>query len=160
LFYLKDGDSRPAAWGVLAAAALGFAVLDKGPVGLALPALVLLADGLIGRNLLRRAGALSAARLAGLFAALAYYAVLARANGWRPRHSLPLPPQHGPLRTRFRSPAALVFLPGPLSPGFPAGEPAPSRGGRRRAPRRAAAPARVPASLDRSGGSSPLLLAL
>jgi len=81
LFRLKDGGPAPAAWMALGAAALAFGVLDKGPIALALPALILAADGLVQRTFFKRLGALVATGAISLVPIFLYYALLARRNG-------------------------------------------------------------------------------
>jgi 4-amino-4-deoxy-L-arabinose transferase-like glycosyltransferase len=82
LFRLKDGEVPLGGWAILAGAALALGILDKGPIGLALPALVLVADALVERTLFRRLGPLILAGALGLLPPLLYYALLARRSGW------------------------------------------------------------------------------
>jgi 4-amino-4-deoxy-L-arabinose transferase-like glycosyltransferase len=82
LFRLKDGDTPVGAWLALASGALTFGILDKGPIGLALPAMVLAAEGLVERTFFRRFGTLVAAGALGLVGPLLYYALLTQRNGF------------------------------------------------------------------------------
>jgi 4-amino-4-deoxy-L-arabinose transferase-like glycosyltransferase len=82
LFRLKDGEAPLAGWAALAGAALALGILDKGPIGLALPTLVLLAEGMVERTLFRRLGPLILTGVLGLLPPLLYYALLARRSGW------------------------------------------------------------------------------
>jgi 4-amino-4-deoxy-L-arabinose transferase-like glycosyltransferase len=82
LFRLKDGDAPAAAWVALAACALTFGILAKGPIGLALPAMVLAAEGLVERSFFRRFGALAGAGALALVGPLVYYALLTQRNGF------------------------------------------------------------------------------
>ena len=78
----EDGERRRAWLG--AAACSGLAVLVKGPIGLILPGLILLAYGLVTRRLgraLRGPGLLSAGALFGVLV-LPWYVLALRANGW------------------------------------------------------------------------------
>ena len=81
LFRLAEGDEPRAAWIALAALALGFGVLAKGPVALALPALVLAVETVLDRSVFRAWGALILAGLLALLPAAAYYAALAHRHG-------------------------------------------------------------------------------
>ncbi|HEV8374912.1 MAG TPA: glycosyltransferase family 39 protein [Candidatus Polarisedimenticolia bacterium] len=82
LFRLKDGDAPRGVWLALAAAALALGILDKGPVALALPALVLCVEGALERSLFRRMGTLVFAGLLGMLPPVFYYVLLARRSGW------------------------------------------------------------------------------
>lgn len=82
LFRLKDGDTPDAAWLPLASCALTFGILAKGPIGLALPAMVLVAEGLVERTFFRRFGTLVAAGVLALIGPVLYYALLTQRNGF------------------------------------------------------------------------------
>ncbi|HEV8336242.1 MAG TPA: glycosyltransferase family 39 protein [Candidatus Polarisedimenticolia bacterium] len=81
LFRIADGESPRAGWIAAAALFLGFGVLAKGPVALALPAMMVAADTLFERRLFRRWGWLLAAGLLALIPAGLYYALLVQRHG-------------------------------------------------------------------------------
>ena len=81
LFRLKDGDAPSGAWLLLSASALAFATLDKGPVGLVLPALILAVAAIVERTFFRRLGHLLGAGFLGMIPILLYYFILARHSG-------------------------------------------------------------------------------
>lgn len=81
LVRLKDGEAPAAAWVALASCALTFGILAKGPIALALPAMVLAVDGLVERTFFRRFGALVVAGALALVGPLLYYALLTQRNG-------------------------------------------------------------------------------
>ncbi|MCI0566733.1 MAG: glycosyltransferase family 39 protein, partial [Acidobacteria bacterium] len=81
LFRLKDGEAPAAALVALASCAMTMGVLAKGPIALALPAMVLAVDGLVERTFFRRFGALVVAGALALVGPLLYYALLTQRNG-------------------------------------------------------------------------------
>ena len=82
LFRLKDGEEPRARWTLLAAAGIALGVLDKGPIGLALPALILAMTALAERRLFDGFGRMAAAAALGMAPVLLYYLALARRGGW------------------------------------------------------------------------------
>jgi len=80
LFRLRDGEPEPR-WILLAAGGIALGVLDKGPIGLALPALVLGATALAERRLFQGVGRMAAAVALGMTPVLLYYAALAHRGG-------------------------------------------------------------------------------
>lgn len=82
LFRLKDGEEPRGRWILLAAAGLSVGVLDKGPIGLALPALVLAGTAIAERRLFEGSGRMAAAAALGMVPVLLYYLALARRGGW------------------------------------------------------------------------------
>jgi len=84
LFRIADGGRPSGGWIALAALSLGFGVLSKGPVALALPALMIVADSLFERRIFRRWGWLILAGLLALLPPLAYYLALVRSHGMEP----------------------------------------------------------------------------
>ena len=81
LFRIADDEPPRGGWIAAAALFLGFGVLAKGPVALALPALMIAADTLFERRLFRRWGWLLAAGLLALIPAGTYYALLVQRHG-------------------------------------------------------------------------------
>jgi 4-amino-4-deoxy-L-arabinose transferase-like glycosyltransferase len=81
LFRIADGRGSEGRWIALAAAALAFGVLAKGPVALALPAMMIGIDTLFERRLLRRWGWLILAGILALLPPLAYYLALVQQHG-------------------------------------------------------------------------------
>jgi 4-amino-4-deoxy-L-arabinose transferase-like glycosyltransferase len=81
LFRIADGEGPAGGWIALAALSLGLGVLAKGPVALALPAFMIVADTLFERRLFRRWGWLILAGLLALLPPLFYYLALAQRHG-------------------------------------------------------------------------------
>jgi len=84
LFRIADGERPAGGWIALAALSLGFGVLAKGPVALALPAFLIAADTLFERRIFRRWGWLILAGLLALLPPLVYYLVLIQRHGTEP----------------------------------------------------------------------------
>ncbi len=82
LLAIEEGGRRSARWWGLAAGAAALACLTKGPVGLAMPGLVLLPIAATGRRWHRlRIGPLLLAALVFLLVAVPWYALMAREHG-------------------------------------------------------------------------------
>jgi 4-amino-4-deoxy-L-arabinose transferase-like glycosyltransferase len=81
MFRIADSEGPTIGWIVLASLSLGFGVLAKGPVALALPAFMIVADTVLERRLLRRWGWLILAGLLALLPPLLYYVALVHRHG-------------------------------------------------------------------------------
>ena len=81
MFRIADGTGSGGRWLAVAAAALSFGVLAKGPVALALPAFMIGVDTLIERRLVRRWGWLILAGLLAVLPPLVYYLALVQKHG-------------------------------------------------------------------------------
>jgi 4-amino-4-deoxy-L-arabinose transferase-like glycosyltransferase len=81
MFRIADGEGASLRWMSLAALALGFGVLAKGPVALALPAFVIAADTALDRRLFRRWGWLLLAGALALVPPALYYSALVHRHG-------------------------------------------------------------------------------
>jgi 4-amino-4-deoxy-L-arabinose transferase-like glycosyltransferase len=78
LFRIGDAESPARGWMALAAVSLAFGVLAKGPVALALPALIVVADTFCERRLLRRWAPMMLAGALALVPLLLYYLILVK----------------------------------------------------------------------------------
>jgi 4-amino-4-deoxy-L-arabinose transferase-like glycosyltransferase len=81
LFRIADEERPHPGWYALTAVSLSAGILGKGPVGAALPALILGLDSLLDRRLFRRWGRLALAGALGCVLPAVYYLVLAGRHG-------------------------------------------------------------------------------
>jgi 4-amino-4-deoxy-L-arabinose transferase-like glycosyltransferase len=81
MFRIADGEGATPGWIAAAALSLGYGVLGKGPVALALPALMIACDTALDRRIFRRWGWLILAGLLALVPPLLYYVALVHRHG-------------------------------------------------------------------------------
>src|SRR5207247_514514 len=81
LFRVLEGESPRIGWVLLSALGLGMGILAKGPIALALPALVMAVDFFIERYSLRQVGGFLLASLLALVIPVLYYLDLLRWHG-------------------------------------------------------------------------------